>query len=644
MPKSRENYLNVVLGLLSMVFTLYIGSSLLKPLQWDVTEESLYTLSDGSKAMLKKLDGDIELKLYYSKTAANKGSEALRQFNQHYLYVRDLLQQYVRFSHNKLKLQWIDPRPDTPEEEDAQAYGLRKFPISETESYFFGLVAIHSSGTEKVIEFFDPSRADKLEYEITKLLYTSMNPQKKKIGILSSLDVMKDNDNPYMEQIMRMQGKAVESSWLITKLLQEVHTIENFGKELNELPSVDALWIVHPKDFSEKTLYYVDQFLLRGGKILLQVDPHAVSDRSGAMMGQFSSSPDAGFKKLMNKWGVDIQEGYFAGDKYLSGMGRYSPDMPPSRLLALLQCNLQCSESFEDPIASGLNQMSLVFPGVLKDLPAEGVEKKTILATTPKGNAYPAQPYQMNNPRMMWSQFREGDTPVVLAMRLQGKFSTAFPDGEPKQAKSDGKEQKKEAGLLALRESEKESMIVVFSDVDFVADGFAFSNSFLGPVAANDNASLFLNAVEASLGDQDLLRVRSKNKKDRSFDVIAEIEFAAEKRTEAKVNEINSSISRFQQELNQLGSQATEDNIALLRNEGLEKKKQLAKKIAQLKRELREVKRQGREQIESLAKVFQYTNTLFSPLLLIGLGFCYQRARMRGLRRAIEKIKSGISA
>ena len=185
--------------------------------------------------------------------------------------------------------------------------------------------------------------------------------------------------------------------------------------------------------------------------------------------------------------------------------------------------------------------------------------------------------------------------------------------------------------------------MIVFSDVDFINDQFAFKKSFLGAAVANDNSTLFLNSVEALTGDVDLMSVRSKGRINRSFDVINQIEFEAEKRTADKVKEINASIARFQGELNQLGRKANEGNIAVLQNEGIRKKKELAKKIAILKKDLRSVKREGREKIEGIGKFFQYLNTLFVPFIVIVFGVYYNRKRnhlMQGRRLSKDSDKS----
>ncbi len=634
MDKHKENYLKVILGLFCMTLMIYIGSTLFKRARIDFTQENLYTLSKGTKSILSKLDSPIRLKLYYSKTAANKGTEGLRVFNNHYLYVQELLRQYVGNSRNNLTLEIVDPRPDTPEEEDAIAYGLRKFNLTDTEKYFFGLVAENESGTEKVIDFFDPNQKDKLEYELTKLIFTVLKPQKKTIGIISSLDVMTDNVSPQIAQIMRMQGKSVDDSWIITKLLSDFYKVIKIDKEVDSITGVDSLVVIHPRGFSDKTLFAIDQYVMKGGGLLVFVDPSAVSDQSTAMYGGMSSSPDAGFRKLMDKWGIEAAANTFAGDKYLSGMGRFNANMPAGRLLALLNCNTSCTNEYNDNITSGVNNSTFVFPGALTARKVEGVKLTPIMSTTSKGNSYTASGYELNNPQALWSKFSEGSEPVIIAYKALGRYKTAFPSGIKIDEKSDSKDKiksdkEKNKAIDIIKESTKETAIIVFSDVDFLNDQFAFKNTFLGPAVANDNSTLFLNSVEALTGDIDLMSVRSKGRINRTFDVINQIELEAEKRTAAKVKEINASIGRFQTELNQLGRKVNEGNIALLQNEGVRKKKELAKKIAVLKKELRSVKRQGREKIEGIGKFFQYLNTLFVPILIIIFGVIYNRKRNR---------------
>lgn len=635
----RQNYIIVCLGLLSMMFLVYIGTTLGKRLKIDFTEEKLYTLSSGTLSILKKLDSPLTMKLYYSKTAANKGSEGIRIFNNYFRYVRDMLDEYVANSQNNLTLEVIDPRPDTSDEEDAMAYGLKRFPLSETEKYFFGLVVKNEAGSEKVIEFFDPNKQEKLEYEVTKLIYTVTNPKKKRVGIVSSLPVMVEQTNPYMAQLMRMQGKSLPSSWLSTEVLSDFFDIKKIELTAKKIEGIDVLIIIHPKHFEDPLLFAIDQFVLNGGKVLLFVDPHSVVDPTRAPRPGMEPDTKSNLTKLMKNWGVELVDGKFAGDKYLAGMARVSPMSPVTRVLPIVKCDRRCGEGYKDIISTQLNDLIFVFPGVLKTVSSKKENVITpILATTDKGNSYTAYGYEKTNPAFIWNKFKEGNERVVIGYRIVGKFNSAFPEGitVPVEEKGDKKAKQKKSKkslnkkITGLIKSKIKTAIIVFSDVDFISDQFAFNRTILGAAAANDNINLFINSIESLTGPSELLSLRSRGRFNRSFDVVDKIEFEAEAKTASKVKQINANIAHFTKELRNLGSKATNQNISLLQNEGINKKKELAKKIAVLRKELRMVKREGREKIENLGKFLQYINTLLIPLLLLIIGLIqYYRRNYR---------------
>lgn len=621
MSKIKEGYLKAILGLLCMIFLIYIGSTLLKGARLDLTEEKLYTLSQGTKNILKKLDSPITLKLYYSKEAANKGTEGLRIFNNYFLYVQTLLEQYAENSRNNIKLKVIDPRPDTEDEEDAVAYGLRKFNLTDTERYFFGLVAENESGSEKIIEFFDPNEKDRLEYELTKLIYSTQNPQKKNIGVISSLEVIGEEVSPYMEQVLRLQGKPSNSTWTSINALKEFYNVQKVEKDTNEILGVDTLIVIHPKDFSKETVYAIDQFLLNGGNLIVFVDPNNISDQS--TFGQPSSSPGPEFSKMMKTWGVELEKDTYIGDKYLSGVGQFNPSQPPGRLIALLNCNQKCRTEHNNAISSGINNLTFVLPGSLKLTQKENIESEVLLSTTDKGNTYKAQSYELANARAMWNKFQEGIESKAISYRISGLFESSF-DIKPETDKS-----KNERTSQHIKESTSKSSIVLVPDVDMLNDQFAFKRTFLGMAPANDNVTFLLNTVDALSGDIDLMSVRSKARINRSFDVVDEIEFNAEKKTQDKVKDIQANISRFQTELSQLGRKANEENMAVIRTEGIRKKKELAKKIALLKKELRNVRKEGREEVENLGKTLQVLNTLLIPIIVIVFGLFYSQTRKK---------------
>lgn len=619
--KKYAALLDVLFICLIIVFSIHIGSKMSQRIKLDVTEESLYTLSDGTKKVLGSISRPMKIKLYYSKTAANKGTEGLRAFNNYFLYVKDLLAEFVAYSRNNLSLEVIDPRPDTKEEQDALTAGLRKYDLTETEKYFFGLVIENDDGRKKIIEFFDPKKQERIEYEIIKLIYSTINPRKKIIGVYSSLPVLKKDLNPYMAQMMRFQGKEVESSWLFMGLLKELYTVKSIEEKAFSLKGLDILVLIHPKEITDKNLFEIDQFLLKGGKLAIFVDPHSLADRSAKKGIVSTQGGGAGstLNRLMKTWGVEMNAGEFAGDKYLSGIGRTHPQSPPSRLLQVINCSQICSSLYKEQISAGLNRAVFVFPGALKIIEKKkGLMHYPIVGTTDKGNIYKAAPYELANSRALMEKFKEGTRPVLMGLKLVGKFQSSFPQGiDVEDVKSKKKKKKKLTGLTL---SQRESAVVVFSDVDFITDRFSFQKSMFGPAPANDNSTLAFNAIESLVGSKDLMKIRSRGKFNRSFDVIDQIEFKAKNNTAKKVAQIQGSIRRYRTEIQKLGSFANQGNLQLIRSEGLRKRKELTKKIASLKGELRDVRREGREKVEIIGKRLQYLNTLLIPLLLIIIG------------------------
>lgn len=616
--------------LLSLAITaislVYIVDTIGRRVKMDLTQEGTYSLSSGSRSILKKLSGVVQVKLYYSKTAANKGTEGIRSFNNYFVYVRDLLNEFVAHSGNNLEFKVIDPRPDTKEEEDAVGYGLKKFQLTETETYIFGLVAVSETGVEKVIEFFDPKEQGQVEYKIAKLIYSVSHTLKKRLGVLSSLNVVSEEMSPYMAQMMRMQGRPVQESWIITTMLRDLYEVKKIAPGVEEIKDVETLVVIHPKNLPVQTLFAIDQFVLKGGRLLVLVDPLSVVDRPQNPMGMMGAPPsmNSSLNEILKKWGVILQEGKLAGDRNLAGRGQVNRFSPPSVLLPLLECNDSCAT--KDIISSGLEKLTLLYPGALSINASEGLKVEPILQTTAEGNTYEANPYEMNDPVGLLKKFQAGTEPVVVAARISGRFPSNYPEGLTYEKKTPAKDEKEKAKtesikLEGISAATAESAVVVIADVDFVADQFAFRKSIFGLSTLNDNSSLFLNAIEALSGSNDLLSIRSKGKISRPFDVVQKIERQAEEKTKEKVESINQSIERFQEELAQLGSVANDNNIALLQNQGVRKKQDLEKKLLELKSDLREVKREGRERVERLGDLLQFLNTLLIPLGLIILAF-----------------------
>ncbi len=218
----------------------------------DVTDQKLYTLSDGTKAILAKLHQKVVIKLYYAKTAALKGPDQIKFFNNYYEFVKSLLEEYVGAAKGMVELQVIDPRPFSQDEVDALQFGLKRFSITEEESFFFGLVVRTPFGVEKAIPFFSPDRQNFVEYDISYLIDTAITRQKKRIGIMSSLPVMGQDISPYMAQMMRMQNQRPQPPWTIVEHLRKKYEVQSLATDVMRLRMLIFCWLFTRKNFRSR--------------------------------------------------------------------------------------------------------------------------------------------------------------------------------------------------------------------------------------------------------------------------------------------------------------------------------------------------------------------------------------------------------
>ena len=356
----------------------------------DLTEHRIYTLSQGTRNIVAKLNQPIKLKLYYSRTAAAKGPEQIRYYNNYFLYVRDLLEEYVGLSQGRLTLSVIDPRGFSDEEEDALNNGINRLVMSEGENFFFGLLAQSELGKKKVIPFFDRDRQEFVEYDISKLISSVIRRDKEKLGVISSLPVTGANMSPYLAQMMRMQGRTPPPPWNIILQLREQYEVVPVAPETEAIDDdIDFLMVVHPKQLGEKMFFAVDQFVMKGGKLLVFIDPHCFVDQPPpnpsnpyARMQHNSSSS---LNVLLRKWGVEMDPTLIAADLSLGINIRQ-----PAGIIALstyMGLNKQCVNPAE-VITAKLHAVRVLFAGVLKKVRGAKSTVTPLLLTTATGNTW----------------------------------------------------------------------------------------------------------------------------------------------------------------------------------------------------------------------------------------------------------------
>ena len=597
----------------------------------DLTQEKLYTLSDGTKAILARLNQPITLKLYYARTAALKGPDQIKFFNNYYDFVRSLLEEYVAASKGMVRLDIIDPRPYSDEEMQATRYGLKKFQITQEESFFFGLVAVTQFGAEKTIPFFAPDRQNFIEYDISYLIDNVIARQKKTIGILSSLAVMGE-DSEYMIQMMRMQGQNPRMPWTIVEQLRQKYEVKAVPEEINEINDVDVLLVIHPKNLPQETQFAIDQFILKGGRAIVCADPHCYADQQNPMTAQMGpSSQSSNLKRIFNAWGLDMPEMTFAGDRGLAITASASADRRPEPILGLLNLTQPDCFNRDNVITSQLNGVRVLFAGVFEkiaesnDVNAQAnITRTPLVTTTAKVNSFSVDAsfeITMLNPSNLMKRFVDGNKPVVMAYMLTGKFKSAFPDGIDIQAQPNPEDANEPAKppvhITGLTEAAADCAVVVFSDVDFITDALAFDNTIFGKIVVADNSALLMNAIDDLSGSSDLISIRSRGGLRRPFAVVDKIEEQAEAETAGEVAKINAEITGFEEELKKLVTTTSDEQKQIIGSSIVQKTKDLEIKKMNAQHQLRQVNMTKRVRIERLENKLRVFNMLAIPAVIL---------------------------
>ena len=619
-----------------------------KSLKLDITDQRLYVLSDGTKSILGKLNQPIKAKLYYAKTAALKGPDQIRFFNNYYEYVRALLEEYVSASNGMVELEIVDPRPFSDDEAQAMKYGLRRFPITEEENFFFGMVVQTQFGIEKAIPFFSPERQNFVEYDISYLIDTAVTRQKRKIGVLSSLPVMGDDVSGYMAQMMLRQGQQPKPAWTFVEQLRKQYEVETVATDTNDINDIDILLVIHPKGLSERTLFAIDQYVLKGGRMVVCVDPHCFMDRPPQgmqMQMQMQHASNSDLNQLLRTWGLEMPANTFAGDRNLASMASISANQRPERIIGYLNLTPEGDCFARDSVVTAeLNQVRLLFSGVLNEVAdsndaGANVERTPLITTTNRGSSFTiGGPYELmflDGPGLM-KKFMDGTKPVSMGYLVTGRLKSTFPEGIEVESESPDPNDPNETittttKVAGLTEAAEDCAVVVFSDVDFISDSIAYQNSFFGKMVVGDNSTLMLNTIEDLSGSSDLVSIRSRGNFKRPFTVVDEIEKQAEAETAAEVEKINLQIAGFQSELQNILNTAKQGEEEVIGSTIVQKKKEIELKIREAQRQLRQVKMTRRERIEQLGNKLRQANMLGAPMVILVIAIAL------GLRRGVRK-------
>ena len=588
----------------------------------DLTAEHAYTLSAGTKAILARLDTPVQIRFYASQSA-----EGMPVFLKTYAQqVDDLLGEYRQNSRGLIQIQKLDPEPDSDAEDSAKLEGVEPQLLSNGERVYLGL-SVSLLDQKEAIPFLSPERERLLEYDISRAIARVMTPDKSVIGVLSPLPVMGTGAMMPMQQ----QG---EPAWVLIEELKRDFDVREIEPNATTIPNdIKVLLVIHPKGITEATQFALDQFVLRGGKLIAFLDPMAALDPQTASAGFGSPPSKSGLDRLLKAWGVTFEDSKVLAD--LDFVARTDQGRAP----AVLALNEKAVNK-DDIATADAGNLFVVFGGVFGGTPAQGLKETVLLHSSKDSELVDPMMARMSGEEIAKS-FKPSGIEYPLAIRLSGKFKTAFPAGKPKPPEAEPNEKKEDASPpeTTLKESKQETTIVLVGDSDMIQDrvavrqvGNPFGQRLFMP--ANGNLAFAENLIDQLTGDSNLIAVRSRASRERPFTVVKKMQADAEASYRSKIKELEDGLADAQRKIGQLQSGKQEGQRFILSPQQQEELANFRKKEAEAKTQLKEVRKKLRADIDSLENRIKWLDIAGMPALvaLTGLVFAIVKRRRSAAR------------
>ena len=590
---------SVKLILLVVVFfaLVFVNNQLLSSARLDLTENQVYSLSDGSKEVLKEIDEPINLYFFFS-DKASKNMTSLRNYANR---VESLLTEYETFANGKLKLQVLDPQAFSEQEDQADQFGLIAANIGAAgESIYMGLVATNALDEQKVIAFFDPQKESFLEYDISKLIFQLSEAEPVNITLITDLAV-KGGQNPMTGQF--------DPPWTFLTQLEQLYTVEQVSRDITILPdNTDVLLLVHPKEYSDALLFAIDQYALTGGKILGFLDAHNESDQMAGLPAQVPSANSSNLQTLLSAWGVTFDSDNVLLDA-MAGLDVRTQDGGVTRHFGFVGFTTAQLDR-DDVLTSNLEVINGASFGVFNQIEGAETAWLPLVQSTKNSDLMDVSTYVMTqDPSVLAKAYQSDNQAYVLATRLSGQANSAFeqvPEG---------------VELTEIVTSTDKLNVILVGDTDMLADRFWVQQSnFFGQTINTpfaNNGDFLTNAVENLSGSDALISIRSRGTFSRSFTKVDELTVIAEQKFRDQEQILQQQLEETEQQLLQLQNQQVEGGALVITS-----KQQLAidefmqKKIT-IRKSLRDVRHQLDKDIESLGNWLKLVNIALAPLILI---------------------------
>ena len=604
------------LAAVAAVLVLLLGANfIVSKLKWraDLTEERAFTLSEGTRKVLAGLKAPVQVRFY-----CTQSDEAMPMGLKNYAQaVEDLLDAMRTASGGKLQVQKLDPTPDSDAEDSARLDGIEPQVFPNGDRIYFGL-GFSQLDRKSALPFLSPDRERLLEYDSVRAINAVTSAEKPVLGLLTPLPTAAPSP------MMGMMNRPPSAGVFFDELRRSFEVKEvPFTSE--EIPAdIKTLLVVHPREISESTQYAIDQFILRGGQLVAFVDPMCVMDsQSAPMMGMQPPPSISTFSKLLPAWGLNFNTSEIVVD--MQNVGNTRRGRAPG-ILALGPDSID-----PDSVVTGdVDSLFMALAGTFQGEPAEGLQR-TSLVFSSKQSALFDPGFTQTSPEAVEREFKPTGVDYPIAVKLEGKFKTAFPAGKPK-AVPEGQAQMPDAATSpdpnappGLKESKENGVVYLVGDVDMLFDPLAVAElptPFGQPVMvpANSNLNFAQSMAEQLSGGSELASVRSRASRDRPFTVVKRMQAEAESKFRDKISELERGLQEAQGRLAQLEVNKEAGQQFILTPEQQAEIKSFRKKEAETKKELKDVRKTLRREVEALEQRVKWTNILAMPLLVAAAG------------------------
>lgn len=618
--KHLYSYASLALLVILFAAASVLAGRWLTGMRLDLTENQLFTLSAGTQNILDDLQEPVTLRLFFSEAA----SRDLPQIRSYARRVTEMLEEFASRSNGKLMLQRIDPEPFSEEEDDAARFGLQSVPVGASgTSLYLGIVGTNTLDDVQSMPFLQPAKEKFLEYDLAKMVYSLSNTERKTIGLISSLPMGAGFDPA---------TQGMREAWVIYDQWSQLFSIRQIDAQSGELPDdLDLLVLVHPRNLDEHMLYQIDQFVLRGGRLLAFIDPVAESDQGdpGDPMAQMQRGSSSSLGTLLASWGVAFDPQQVIGDL------QYGVGTAQTRHIGILSVPADGLNA-DDIVSADLETVNVSSVGWLKVADEATTQTEVLLQSSE--NAAPIEAMRLrflSDPNELLNGFEPTGERYPLALRISGEAASAF-----ERAPGDAAGSEDGAALAEhLAKSGTDGInVILFADTDVLTDRlWVQKQPFLGQTLVNsfaDNGNIIINAVDNLLGNKDLISIRTRASSGRPFDRVNALQIQAEREYRATEERLQQELADTERKLTELQNARGGDDLTVLTEEQQREVQRFIDRKLEIRRELRQVQHDLQRDIDRLGTRLKAVNMALVPALVILFALLYGGYRRKRLSRS----------